>query len=42
MRKQSVKRDGRKKRRQRGGFFPFAALVAPSLDNLAAPILKKL
>ena len=31
---------GRKKKRQSGGFFPFAVLAAPILGNFAAPILK--
>ena len=31
---------GRKKKRQRGGFFPFAVLAAPILGNFVAPILK--
>lgn len=34
--------DGRAKRRQRGGFFPFAALKAPIIGNLALLILEKI
>lgn len=47
MRKLSVNRGvwyigGRKKRRQRGGFFLFAVLAAPILGNFATPILKEI
>ena len=45
MRKKSVKRGvwymgGRKKRRQKGGAFPFVVLAAPTLGNLGGIILK--
>ena len=47
MRKLSVNRGvwyigGRKKRRQRGGFFLFAVLAAPILGNFATPIFKEI
>ena len=38
----SGRKGGRKKRQQRGGAFPFAALAAPILNNLGGVTLKKL